>query len=219
MEFYYPSRRQDLLVGSFVTTLLISSVYWFGNGPHFIPITRTPQKPIVIDNNFHPIDDTPAPDVDDARVQKTVSEFSPPELPDVPQVLTPSSMPQQIEPPSPVVNLADPSRIPEHRGAGNGPGVFEPGSLDQVPLARVQIAPHYPHSMIQNPTNGQVTVDFIVAPDGSVRNATASWSTNRAFEEPAVDAVSKWKFRPGRKNGVAVFTRMQVPIEFSIDSP
>ena len=33
----------------------------------------------------------------------------------------------------------------------------------------------------------------------------------------AVQAVSKWKFRPGRKNGHAVFTHMQVPIVFTLN--
>jgi hypothetical protein len=29
--------------------------------------------------------------------------------------------------------------------------------------------------------------------------------------------VSKWKFRPGRKNGHAVYTHMQVPIVFTLN--
>lgn len=36
------------------------------------------------------------------------------------------------------------------------------------------------------------------------------------FEAAAVEAVSKWKFKPGRKSGWDVATRLQVPIVFSV---
>jgi protein TonB len=65
--------------------------------------------------------------------------------------------------------------------------------------------------------SGEVVVDFIVDTNGEVRNAYAAHSSQREFEAAAVQAVSKWKFRPGRKNGHAVFTHMQVPIVFTLN--
>ena len=65
--------------------------------------------------------------------------------------------------------------------------------------------------------SGEVVVDFIVDTNGEVRNAFAFHSSQREFEAAAVQAVSKWKFRPGRKNGHAVFTHMQVPIVFTLN--
>lgn len=61
-----------------------------------------------------------------------------------------------------------------------------------------------------------MTVGFIVNSNGDVVEATALKSSQREFEAAAVQAVSKWKFKPGRKGGKAVNTRMQVPIVFSI---
>ena len=52
--------------------------------------------------------------------------------------------------------------------------------------------------------------------NGDVREAYAIRSTQREFEAAAVQAVSKWKFRPGKKGGRNVNTKMQVPIVFSI---
>ena len=65
---------------------------------------------------------------------------------------------------------------------------------------------------------GEVLVDFIVDPNGVVRNAVAVRATQREFEEAACAAVGKWKFRPGRKGGVAVFVHMQVPIVFTLNA-
>ena len=64
---------------------------------------------------------------------------------------------------------------------------------------------------------GEVVVEFIVDANGDVRNAFAVRSTQRDFEQAAVQAVSKWKFRPGKKGGRAVNTRMQVPIVFTLN--
>ena len=50
-----------------------------------------------------------------------------------------------------------------------------------------------------------------------MRNAYAARSTQREFESAAVQAVSKWKFRPGKKSGRAVNTHMQVPIVFTLN--
>jgi protein TonB len=69
--------------------------------------------------------------------------------------------------------------------------------------------------MRQNGIKGEVNVGFIVDVNGDVRDAYVVNSTHREFEAPAVQAVSKWKFRPGRRNAHAVNTRMSVPIVFS----
>ena len=50
-----------------------------------------------------------------------------------------------------------------------------------------------------------------------VANAEAVRSSRAEFEASAMAAVSKWKFRPGRKSGRAVTTHLQVPIVFSLN--
>lgn len=59
-------------------------------------------------------------------------------------------------------------------------------------------------------------VGFIVNVNGDTQDVYAIKSTQREFEAPAIQAVQKWKFRPGKRQGKAVNTRMQVPIVFSI---
>jgi protein TonB len=65
--------------------------------------------------------------------------------------------------------------------------------------------------------SGVVLVDFIVDPEGSVKNAFAAKSSRPEFESAAIQAVSAWKFIPGKVNGSSVYTHMQVPIIFDVN--
>ena len=146
-------------------------------------------------------------------------DIAPPMQNDVPQVVTPDSFVQQIEPPPPDLSAISKNivKIPETRTGLAGIEVFDISKLDQVPVAKFQARPQYPFEMRRAGISGEVLVDFIVDTNGDVRNAFAAHSSQREFEASAVQAVSKWKFRPGRKNGHAVFTHMQVPIVFTLN--
>jgi protein TonB len=100
---------------------------------------------------------------------------------------------------------------------GKGIEVFDISKLDQQPVARFQARPQYPFEMRRAGIAGEVLVDFIVDSNGDVRNAYAVRSSQREFEAAAVQAVSKWKFRPGKKSGRNVNTHMQVPIVFTLN--
>lgn len=166
-----------------------------------------PEEPEIVES------DEPAGDVVD---------FAPPMLADVPSVNMQSAFVQQIQPPPPP-GLQRPSgviTIPQGRPAGGiGKGMkdlFDLANLDQAPTARFQAQPVYPFEMRRAGITGEVLVGFIVDSNGDVREAYAIRSTQREFEAAAVQAVSKWKFRPGKKGGRSVNTKMQVPIVFSI---
>ncbi len=59
-------------------------------------------------------------------------------------------------------------------------------------------------------------MDFIVDTNGDVRNAYAIRATAPQFGEAAVAAVSRWKFKPGIRNGRPVNTHLQVPVSFNL---
>ena len=99
----------------------------------------------------------------------------------------------------------------------NGMKVFDPSMLDQQPIPQYQARPNYPFEMRRAGIAGEVTVDFIVDTEGNVRQAEAISSSQTEFEKAAVTAVSKWRFRPGKKGGHVVNTHMQVPIAFSLE--
>jgi protein TonB len=96
--------------------------------------------------------------------------------------------------------------------------IFVVGVLDGVPRAKVQVPPEYPYAMSRDGLSGNVVVEFDVDTAGQVIRAAALNYSHREFAEPAVRAVRKWRFEPGRHNGKAVPFRMQVTIEFGIES-
>jgi RNA polymerase sigma factor (sigma-70 family) len=93
--------------------------------------------------------------------------------------------------------------------------VLEPGSLDIQPVPIDQMRPKYPPEYQRIGRGGDVLVDFVVGTDGSVINASALSSSDRAFEASAVEAVSQWLFQPGQKDGNVVNTHLQVPVVYS----
>lgn len=162
--------------------------------------------------------DEPEP-VDLSDDSSDVVDFVPPMQMDVPQVAAPDSFVQKVQPPPPdnVKPAAGIIAIPENRAKSfQGMEVFDIANLDQTPVPRFQARPQYPFEMRRAGIAGEVVVDFIVDTKGDVHNAYAIRSSQREFEAAAVLAVSKWKFRPGRKGGRNVNTHMQVPIVFTL---
>lgn len=102
------------------------------------------------------------------------------------------------------------------RAAGKG-GAFDLSQVDVAPRAISQARPRYPFELRRRGVGGQVVVDFLVDQEGTVQNPYAIRSTEAGFETAAVEAVSQWRFEPGRKNGAPVITHMQVPIVFTIN--
>lgn len=94
---------------------------------------------------------------------------------------------------------------------------FEISQLEQAPVARFQVRPQYPFALRRDGVAGEVVVDFIIDANGDVQSAYAVRSSRKEFEAAAVQAVTKWKFRPGRKGGRAVSAHMQVPIMFTLN--
>jgi protein TonB len=101
-------------------------------------------------------------------------------------------------------------------GRGIRVAVFELADLDQAPVILSQPLPQYPASLLRSGAAGAVTVVFVVDTDGVVRAPRVLAATKTELAVPALQAVAQWKFRPGRKDGRAVATRVEVPIAFSI---
>jgi len=75
----------------------------------------------------------------------------------------------------------------------------------------------YPEKARKMGLEGKVIVKILVSKEGKVKSAEIVESVDEIFEQPALDAVKDVKFKPGLKDGVAVETWVNLPIEFRLD--
>lgn len=212
--------RRDLIIGLIISLSLHGGIAMVGKSAPKAKVKEAPAPTIAMIEM--PKLETEPEEVkvtDDAPV--TPQDFAPPMLTDAPQLVTDTSFVQQMQPPPPEGLRPNTGvfTIPENRTSGLGKGmeIFDINKLDQIPEAKYRQEPQYPFEMKRAGVTGDVLVEFLVDTNGNVLNAFAVRSSQREFEANAVQAVGKWKFKPGRKGGRAVVTRMQVPIMFTLN--
>jgi TonB family protein len=87
---------------------------------------------------------------------------------------------------------------------------------DTPPSAIYKEPVFYPPELRSAGMRGDVVVRFVVDIEGRVRNAYVFSSTNPAFNQPAINAILKWRFEPGRRDGVPVKVTLEVPLHFNL---
>jgi len=95
--------------------------------------------------------------------------------------------------------------------------VFEISELDRVPQPLVRMPPIYPDRARMRGIEGYVEVEFVVDATGAVTGASVTRAEPAGiFEVAALQAVRRWKFEPGRKNGVPVNVRVRQRLQFTL---
>ncbi len=92
------------------------------------------------------------------------------------------------------------------------------GKHGTPPQAISRVAPVYPRGLVSSGIEGQVSVDFVITPEGKVVNPVVVQSNNPWLERPALEAILQWKFKPGRVDGRPVYVQAHQLLEFEIDS-
>lgn len=124
-------------------------------------------------------------------------------------------------PPSAGVAKIVPGVYGDPNGVGEalaGRPVVDYTMLDNSPRARAQAAPIYPGEARRQGRSGEVLVEFVVDEEGRVLNPRVVRSSDAVFESATLNAVSKWRFEPGRKGGKPVRFRMAAPVRFGLDA-
>lgn len=212
---------RDLILGILISALLHAAVFF---GDRLLPdkvvvVKKQEEAPKIELVQMPKLEEEP--EIVETTEEVKPLDLAPPMQQDVPQLVTPDSFVQKIQPPPPegITISAQMNIVPEVRDPNmfKGMQVFDISKLDQTPVPRLQGRPQYPFEMRRAGISGEVVVDFLVDTNGDVQNAYAIRSSQREFEASAVAAVSKWKFKAGRKGGRDVITRMQVPIVFTLN--
>jgi len=220
---HYVSARRDLLIAVIVALAacgaLVSSSWFMQHA-----VLRTPLVTALrpADTSITQVfEDVPATDAGGGDPSPAVTppqrhDFVPD--PAVSPFVKPFQSPIETVPSPTMTKLIVTPGFSGPRGPGIGPGqVFEPGELDRTPTPVYQVQPQYPQRLRVMGLSGQSVVDFVVDRRGNVRDVFVASSTETEFGAAAVAGVSKWKFKPGVKDGRAVAVHMRVPIVFSVD--
>jgi protein TonB len=95
---------------------------------------------------------------------------------------------------------------------------FDVADLDNAPVVMASVSPRYPADMAKSKVEGHVVILFLLDETGQVVDPRVEDSSRKEFEQPAVDAVRKWRFKPGMRDGEPVRTFMRLPIRFQMTS-
>lgn len=113
-------------------------------------------------------------------------------------------------------------------GGGDGPGVgngkdggcctgaYPPSNGVSAPRAIFDPDPEYSEEARKNKFSGIVTLTVVVDPSGHPRDIQVVRSLGMGLDEKAVEAVEKWKFAPGMKDGVPVAVQVNVEVSFRL---
>lgn len=146
-----------------------------------------------------------------------------PTLQDVPLSLAESNFTQLIDPtvPTKIEGAGNVMAIPLNiqHGKPDMSGMkdlFNIADLDRKPEPIVQSPPVFPYELKQSTPEARVRVGFIVTSKGDVIMPYIISSTHPGFERNTLEAVLKWKFKPGQRGGRKVNTRVEQPIDFKV---
>ncbi|RXK54511.1 TonB family protein [Oleiharenicola lentus] len=109
---------------------------------------------------------------------------------------------------------AQPKARPAAPAAGSDPLSMK--ELDSPPKALTRKSPAYPAALRAAGIEGSVVVSLVIDKTGVVREAKVEKSTHHDFETAALEAVTQWRFEPGRKGGRQVNTRVSQVLQFSV---
>ena len=109
-------------------------------------------------------------------------------------------------------------------GPGYGPGTsggccsgaYRPGNGVSAPRAIYDPDPEYSEEARKAKFGGNVMLTLVVDPSGRPRDIHVARSLGMGLDEKAVEAVEKWKFTPGMKDGMPVAVQVNVEVSFRL---
>ncbi len=100
-------------------------------------------------------------------------------------------------------------------GGGIGGGVFRTGGVS-APTLLHKVEPEYSEEARKAKYQGVVILYIEVDPSGRAQNVRVLHSLGLGLDEKAIEAVRKWKFRPGYKDGRPVTVAATVEVNFRL---
>jgi periplasmic protein TonB len=101
-------------------------------------------------------------------------------------------------------------------GGGTGGGAFRVGGGVSAPSVLFKVEPEYSEEARKAKFQGTVVLSIIVDPSGKARDIRVLRPLGLGLDEKAIEAVMKWRFKPGLKDGAAVPVQATVEVNFRL---
>jgi protein TonB len=108
------------------------------------------------------------------------------------------------------------SGIGEGYGGGIGGGAYRMGSGITTPIVVRQVQPTFTDEALARKIEGDVIVEVVILKDGSVQPVRVVRGLSADLNQKALEAVSKWKFIPGKFQGKPVDVIVDIIVSFNI---
>jgi protein TonB len=204
----------------------VHALLLWGGGPRPAPKhTAVASDERIVQMVMPPLEEDKDEPVEELEAAEETPAVEVPRLVDLPSAVTLNSFVQPLDTSSALQTSVDASKltsIPVHIATGAArPGtglknLFDISQLDRVPEPIAQPEPIFPANLRKDVDRAEVIIEFIVDTKGFTRDVRAISSTHTGFEQAAIDGVSRWRFRPGMKDGRKVNTRVHIPIRFMV---
>ena len=116
------------------------------------------------------------------------------------------------------IALPSPPGPPTGSGVPPGRGVVRPGSGVTIPRLVQQVKPQYTADAMRMKAQGEVFLECVVLPDGSVGTIRVTRSLDPVFglDEEAIKAARQWRFDPGTRDGQPVAVAVVIELTFTL---
>jgi periplasmic protein TonB len=101
-------------------------------------------------------------------------------------------------------------------GGGFGGGVFKVGGGVTAPQLLYKVEPEYSEEARKAKFQGTVVLYVEVDPSGHAINPKVIRSLGLGLDEKAIEAIRKWKFKPGYKDGHPVTVAATIEVNFRL---
>jgi TonB family protein len=106
--------------------------------------------------------------------------------------------------------------IGESQSGTPGIGLVHRGAGVTSPQLLFKVEPEFSEEARQAKHQGVVVLSIIVDSSGNVRNVRVLQQLGLGLDEKAMEAVSRWRFRPGLFDGKPVATEATVQVNFQL---
>jgi len=88
-------------------------------------------------------------------------------------------------------------------------------AVETEPKPIQPVKPVFPEEAVKKGLTGKVILRVLVDKDGAVKRTQTIMSSNKIFEQPAIDAIMKTKFSPAIQNGKPIMCWVNIPYLFN----